>query len=229
MSVQDGHDYLFLIWKSEKSRRQYIIGMLSKNGQFEFRYCNEVQQAIKDGFTPLINFPDISTIYYSDTLFAVFSSRLPDRKRKDIEKILQKYSLEEFDAYALLKRSGARLPIDNLEFIDPILNIGESFTRIFYMAGVRHYIGCAGNDCEKAIDIVRGDEVKLVLEPENAKDKNAVAVYSNENVKIGYIPRYYSEGVTNLRNDNRAMQCFIYNVDKSKCCHECIKLMLKVK
>jgi hypothetical protein len=29
--------------------------------------------------------------------------------------------LKEFDEYKLLKRSGARLPIDSLEFIEPIL------------------------------------------------------------------------------------------------------------
>ena len=44
-------------------------------------------------------------------LFPVFASCLPDRKRKDIDKILQKYGLKEFDEYELLKKSGARLPI----------------------------------------------------------------------------------------------------------------------
>ena len=57
-----------------------------------------------------------------DILFPVFWSRLPDRKRRGIEKILEKYGLDEYDDYKLLKRSGARLPIDNLEFIDPILS-----------------------------------------------------------------------------------------------------------
>ena len=50
----------------------------------------------------------------------------------------------------LLKRSGARLPIDSLEFIDPILDINEDMTRIFFMAGVRHYLNCNGDNCENA-------------------------------------------------------------------------------
>ena len=29
--------------------------------------------------------------------------------------------MDEYDAYTLLQRGGARLPIDSLEFIDPIL------------------------------------------------------------------------------------------------------------
>ncbi len=36
MSVKDGKDYLYLIWKSEQTRNQYIIGQLTKNSQYEF-------------------------------------------------------------------------------------------------------------------------------------------------------------------------------------------------
>lgn len=64
-------------------------------------------------------------MYKCEELFPVFSSRLPDRKRKDIKKILEKYGLKEYDSYQLLKRSGARLPIDNLQFVDPILNFED--------------------------------------------------------------------------------------------------------
>ena len=55
----DGKDYLYLIWKSEQSRTQYIVGQLVKNGQYEFRYAKEVQAALNDGFTPLLCFPDV--------------------------------------------------------------------------------------------------------------------------------------------------------------------------
>jgi len=119
MSINIGRDYLVLIWKAPKSRRRYPVGELSRVSQFEFRYKNEVQKAIEDGFELLIAFPEVDKLYKSDKLFPVFASRLPDPKRKGIEVILAKYSLTKYDAYTLLKRSGARLPIDNLEFIDP--------------------------------------------------------------------------------------------------------------
>lgn len=228
MSLKDGRDYLYMIWKSEKSRKQHIVGILSKNGQFEFKYGKEVSEAIDDGFTPLVSFPDITTIYKNDALFPVFMSRLPDKKRKDIATILNKYGMDEYEPYTLLKRSGARLPIDNLEFIDPILDLNKPFNRIFYLAGARHYIGCYGNECEKAVDVVRGDEVMLIHEPDNLKDINAIAVYTSVNHQIGYIPRYYCEGVLQLLKDGRKVQCFVNNVDKNKSCHECIKLDLVV-
>lgn len=135
MSQRDGRDYLYLIWKSEQSRKQYVVGQLIKNGQFEFQYVKDIKDAINDGFTPLLCFPDIDNVYTDTKLFSVFASRLPDKKRKDIQNILEKYGLEEYDEYMMLKRSGARLPIDSLEFIDPILNIEESGKRIFYSRG----------------------------------------------------------------------------------------------
>ena len=88
MSVKDGKDYLYLIWKSNNGGRQYIIGQLTKNGQYEFQYCNEYEEAIKDGFKPLVSFENPKKIYTCTDLFPVFSSRLPDRKRKDMDKIL---------------------------------------------------------------------------------------------------------------------------------------------
>ena len=138
VSRKEGKDYLYLIWKEPTTRRNYVVGQLSKNGQYEFCYGYEVKDAIEKGFEPLISFEDINKTYKSDTLFPTFSSRLPDRKRRGIERILSKYGLKTFDEYKLLKRSGARLPIDTLEFIDPILteHNGE-IKRIFYISGVR--------------------------------------------------------------------------------------------
>ncbi len=198
MSTKDGKDYLYLIWKSEKTRKQYIIGQLTKNGQYEFQYGEEVQSAINDGFKPLLCFPDLDKVYKDNRLFTIFTSRLPDKKRKNIQEILKKYDLDEYDDYMLLKRSGARLPIDNLEFIDPILDFDKNITRIFYMAGVRHYLNCDGQNCAHAIEITRGDEMFLRREPDNNYDSNAVQFLDASGKVLGYIPRYYSKGVTEL-------------------------------
>ena len=228
MSVKNGRDYLYLIWKAERSRLQYIIGELTKNGQFEFQYSEEVHSAIADGFSPLLCFPDLDKVYKADRLFTIFTSRLPDRKRKNIQDILEKYGLEEYDDYLLLKRSGARLPIDNLEFIDPILNFDKNVTRIFYIAGVQHYLDCDGEDCTQAMKVTRGDEVFLRKEPENNYDQNAVQLLDISGNVLGYIPRYYSKGVTEILNREKKIVCHIYNVDKNKNCNECIKVIMEI-
>lgn len=229
MSVQGGKDYLFLIWKSGESGKQYIVGQLAKNSQYEFKYYEEVREAIEDGFSPLLCFPDLDKVYKNERLFPVFASRLPDKKRKDIQSILKKYGMEQYDEYMLLKQSGARLPIDALQFIDPILSTDESLTRIFLAAGVRHYLKCDGIDCEKAIEITRGDEVFLKRDLENEHDKYAVQLLNYSGKVFGYIPRYYSKSVSKLLEQGRRIECYIYHVEKNKNCNECIKVIMKIE
>ena len=50
---------------------------------------------------------------------SIFSSRLPNPKRRDMDKILEKYGLAQYDGYELLRKNGGRLPIDTYEFICP--------------------------------------------------------------------------------------------------------------
>ncbi len=88
--------------------------------------------------------------------------------------------MEEYDSYQLLKKSGAKLPIDNLQFIDPILNYKSSFEKLFYVAGARHYLGCDGNKCKEAIQVTRGDEVFLEHEVDNPHDENAIRVVNEQ-------------------------------------------------
>ena len=177
---------------------------------------------------PLISFPELDTTYRSDVLFPVFESRLPDKKRRDMDSILNKYGLKEYEPYQLLKRSGARLPIDSLYFIDPIFETNKPFKRVFYMAGVRHYIGCDGSNCDKTLEIETGDEVILKLEPTNSMDNKAIQVLNRDHQLLGYIPRYYSSSIFDLIKNNRKITCTVSNVDKNKRCDECIKLTLEV-
>lgn len=228
MSIKDGKDYLYLIWKSNNSGRQYIIGQLTKNGQYEFQYCKEYEEAIKDGFKPLVSFENLEKIYTCNDLFPVFSSRLPDRKRKDMDKILNKYGLKKYDAYELLKMSGAKLPIDSLYFIDPILNFDNAFEKKFYLAGARHYLGCEGVDCKKAINVTRGDEVFLEREEDNAFDHNAIRVVNDKAGLLGYIPRYYAEAFGRLMQEQRVASCHVVNVDMNQSCDECIEIVIKI-
>lgn len=228
MAIKDGRDYLYLIWKCALNRRQYIVGRLTKNGHYEFQYCEEIEDAIEAGFTPLVSFERLDVVYKSEKLFPVFSSRLPDRKRKDIDRILKKYGLEEYDSYQLLKKSGAKLPIDNLQFIDPILNYESNFEKSFYIAGARHYLGCNGKVCENAISITRGDEVFLVHEATNPHDSNAICVINEENELLGYVPRYYAGAFVKFITEGRIEECHVTNVEKADCCDECIGIQIKI-
>lgn len=227
LSIKEGRDYLHLVWKQPKTRRRYVVGELSKNGQFEFLYGKEVNAALAEGFEPIIAFPDIKKRYKSDKLFSVFAGRLPDPKRKGINNIIAKYGLEQYDAYQLLKRSGARLPIDQLEFIDPILDHEcENFSRRFFLAGPRHYLGCKGIECSKAIDVKLHENLTLLREPENEKDELAIKVISESGDLIGYVPRYYSPAIAPLIDQGVILKCVVVNIEKENNCDECIEVEL---
>ncbi len=229
MSRKQGRDYVYLIWKEPITRRNYIVGQLSQNGQFEFSYGHEVKEAISKGFELLINFDNLEKIYKSDSLFPVFSSRLPDRKRRDISQILSKYNLDQYDEYKLLKRSRARLPIDNLEFIDPIFDRDEGkMKRIFYVEGPRYYIGCEGDNCQEALYLEKGDSLELFFENENEHDKNAIKILDSDKNTVGYLPRYYCVALRNWLKRGADYTCTVLEMNKSKACSECIKVNLEV-
>ena len=231
MPLKDDRDYLLLIWKEPKTKRRFTVGELSKKGQFEFSYGYEYQKALREGFEPLIAFPDSEKIYRHDELFPVFASRLPDPRRKGIDEILKKYGLQKYDTYELLKRSGAKLPIDNLEFVDPIFNNEESrIVRSFFVAGTGFLLGCSGEKCEDSAAVSINDELRLEPEPENEHDPFVIKIVNNAtNSALGYLPRYYAEGVSQLISANAQILCRVIEVSKEKFCLECIKAELQIE
>ena len=128
--------FLYLIWKDPHTRTNFTVGKLSKNGRYTFEYFGDFGKAESCGWSKLDVFPENRT-YESDILFPVFASRLPDKKRRDIDKILKKYELENFDEFELLRKSEGRLPIDTYSFIDPIFPEMEMVQRDFYIMGIK--------------------------------------------------------------------------------------------
>lgn len=228
MSIRNGNDYIYLIWKDPKTRRNFTIGELSKNSNFEFRYGHEIEKAVDCGFQLLTSFPDKEKTYESTNLFPAFSSRLPDRKRRDIDKILSKYSLPSYDEYELLKRSGARLPIDTYEFIDPIFSKDENIEITFYIMGVRHSTACKGEDCSKLPEVTVGDVVVFEEEPTNEYDPFAIKVLTTDGESLGYIPRYYNQSILDRLHDHQSYVCQIIEVSSQKLCEDCIKVKLSM-
>lgn len=216
---------LYLIWKDPISRRNFSVGKLEKNESFLFSYLEEAELAKKHGWEYLKSFPE-NKLYKSDKMFQIFSSRLPDKKRRDIDAILRKYQLDEYDEFELLKQSGARLPIDNYEFIVPILEENGSMDISFSVMGVRYYIGCKGKDCKLARNVNVDEKLKLIPEPDNKYDANAVMIKNKENELLGYVPRYYSEKIFKQLKKNIKYSCKVIEKKMDGSCSECIQVRL---
>ena len=178
MSRTNGRDYIYLVWKDYDTRQRFIIGELSKNGCYQFKIykIQDIDRAIKKGFELLIAFPNLKDIYQSKEIFPAFSSRLPDRRRKDIKEILDKYKLDRYDAFELLKKSGGKLPTDSLEFIDPIFLDESNIEREFYMAGVRHYDFCKKENSDSYKKLSINEALVLKKDSSNNFDQYAIRI-----------------------------------------------------
>ena len=225
--MDNNHNYLYIIWKDPRSRRNYIIGKLSRENGFRFEYCKEYKMAQEAGWEMLEAFPEDKK-YESKELFAAFAGRLPDPKRRGIEKILKKYGLDQYDGYELLRKSTGRQPMDTYEFIDPIFPEDETVERDFYLMGIRHHAGCNGEDCAKKPNVSKGDELFLRAEPDNEADPFAVRVETKDGQMLGYIPRYYSESVSGRLAKGMTYYCIVLELGKEKECETCIQVKLKI-
>lgn len=219
-------NYLLLIWKDPETRRNYTVGKLTRGDFFTFQYYDEAENAEEAGWKLLGAFPTYQE-YRSNTMFPVFSSRLPDKKRRDIQNILEKYGLMEYDEFELLRRSGARLPIDTYEFIDPISPDDKEVEREFYITGIRYHSACQGSDCGALPGVKVGDILLLEEEPENAYDPMAIRVLTQEKEVLGYVPRYYNKAILARLHDGMGYSCKITEVNANmRNCSECLKARL---
>lgn len=228
MAKKNGLDYIYVVWQDPKSRSKFVIGTLTRNGHYEFAYGGDLEQAKECGFMPLVAFPLFEKKYEENTVFPTFSCRLPDVKRKDIQRILADYGLTEYDEFELLKRSGARLPTDTLEFIDPIFDEQEVVDCTFPVAGMRYYMACKGEDCDAVLQLSPGTDLLLQQEPDNQYDPYAVQIMTKDGVKLGYLPRYYSEAVSQRLNEGISYTCRVVEHNPQKMCGECLKVKLRM-
>lgn len=219
-------NYLLLIWKDPETRRNYTVGKLTRGDFFTFQYYGEAENAEEAGWKLLGAFPTYQE-YRSNTMFPVFSSRLPDKKRRDIQNILEKYGLMEYDEFELLRRSGARLPIDTYEFIDPISPDDKEVEREFYITGIRYHSACQGSDCGALPGVKVGDILLLEEEPKNAYDPMAIRVLTQKKEVLGYVPRYYNKAILARLHDGMGYSCKITEVNANmRNCSECLKARL---
>ena len=219
-------NYLLLIWKDPETRRNYTVGKLTRGDCFTFQYYGEAESAEEAGWKLLGAFPTYQE-YRSNIMFPVFSSRLPDKKRRDIQNILEKYGLMEYDEFELLRRSGARLPIDTYEFIDPIPPDDTEVEREFYITGIRYHSACQGSDCGALPGVKVGDILLLEEEPENAYDPMAIRVLTQEKEVLGYVPRYYNKAILARLHVGMGYSCKITEVNANmRNCSECLKARL---
>ena len=135
--------------------------------------------------------------------------------------ILKAYGLNEKNTeMEILEKTKGRLWTDSFEFVPAF----DENNVEFEIAGISH---CPEfKKCKDKLKI--GDELLLKHE-KNDYDKNAVIILY-ENYKIGYVPRYYSEQIDKILNDNVEYKAFILDLKiESKIEDELISVKFEIK
>lgn len=96
---------------------EILIGDVSKSdNEYIFKYdIHGVEKANKIGFKYIVGFKNIKQEYKSEKLFSIFTSRIPPKNRHDIDDILNKFELSEYDEIELLKRTNGKCYTDDIE------------------------------------------------------------------------------------------------------------------
>lgn len=179
---------LFLSWRKGMSSRRYIIGLIKRNVTegVTFSYLTEeVEKALKDGFQPYTDFPNVN-VTYKENVLEIFAQRLIKFDRGDIKAFIDFWDLDPLfiqDPYYLLAHTQGWLPTDTFEFLADFYPVrGLKF--VTDLAGLSH-------NTLKPGDIKVGDNLQYILEPDNKWDKYAVYLTLNGK-KIGYIKKVHN-------------------------------------
>lgn len=177
-------------WKNPTFRDRYIIGELTYDdyNMYRFKYCENIKEALEKGFKGIGEFKDLDKTYESTELFLTFSSRIPNRKRKDFKNFLQENEVPESanDLEILISTRGV-LVTDTIEIFPKIDFKNDKIE--CYLVGTRHYL-------KETTYLEKSMKLELILEPENSYDKFAIYVNNEKREKLGYIPKIYSKEMT---------------------------------
>lgn len=182
---------LYLIWREPESRAQHKVGELAFDG-LGYTFTNDragFERARGRGFSPLPGFADPDKVYRSYGLFPAIAHRLPDPRRPDYDDILARFGSKRGDSeFEILRKTRGRLGTDEMTFEEAPRQRADGNVYSCHVAGWRFYQG------EEILrELAPGSTVRLVREPANQHDANAVAVYSESGRKLGYVPAYVSE------------------------------------
>ncbi|WP_349507970.1 HIRAN domain-containing protein [Agrobacterium pusense] len=186
-------DRLLLVWRSSQagaSRTRRVVAEVVADAEASnatLRYLHDTPdflRAQEEGFGGYPAF-NVKQVEHSKNVLDSFLRRLPPRKRGDFQRYLDGYGIPpglRLTDMALLAYTNAKLPSDGFELYADLRQARPPFELVIEIAGFRH------QDAVTIDDIYVGDPVKFKLEPDNAHDCNAVAVF-HSGLRIGYIDK----------------------------------------
>jgi hypothetical protein len=201
---------LVVAWQHPKERAIEPVGFLTYNGHvYRFTYVRN-SLTIKD-FRPLLGFENLHASYQSADLFPLFAQRAMDPRRPDYQRYVRRLGLEgEPGPWEQIARSQGRREGDTIQlFPEPVVD-GDEVRCLFLVHGIRHVhkgtkilngmmIEVSREQVEASLaKLHRGDELRIVPEPGNEKNPQAIVVMSDPLVPVGWVPDLLVEDVHRL-------------------------------
>ncbi|WP_212934550.1 HIRAN domain-containing protein [Bacillus hominis] len=211
-----GNEKLLVSWKGPKSKKNFFVGLLSKNHisnglNYKFIYIHEVVlQAKEEGFIPFVGLKDLDREYNSDKLFSVFERRLPNQSRNIFKKFIDDYQLQTSDAvtWEYLKLTKGRTATDNLSFLEPVYIEKDELS---YNGEIAGWSFTKNNN----INLKVNDQLILRKDEQNKNDTQAVEIVDpgNENERVGYIQKPFNKVFFNLLKKGYVLSGYIESMN----------------
>lgn len=198
---------LILAWQAPDSipdRTRWAVGSLCKTSDgATFRYFDDVEiskfnagrhrsELHQHGYAgyPAFDIAKQPLGGFTSGVLEAFARRLPPPTRPDFRNFLEHYRFKgssTIPIMSLLALTEARLPSDGFSLIDRLDPAADTVEIVFEVAGHRH------NSTTHDLLTV-GEELKLVRDPANVVDSNAVRIEASGHL-IGHVNRLQAETV----------------------------------
>lgn len=207
---------LFVAWRGGDPQNGVWgpVGRLEfDSGVYRFFYTRGARTLA--GFRPFPQMDNLNAVYESEDLFPVFSNRLLSSSRP------------EFDAYlcwggfdpdnppepiSILSVTQGIRQTDSIEvFPCPAPDIDGCYINKFFLHGVR-WVGQVALD--RIARLKPNESLNLVPDPHNEFDPQAVAVWTADGMRLGYVPRYLAGDIGRLLSDCSYIELFAERVNQ---------------
>ena len=174
---------IYLVWRKGRGSRRIKVGRILRNQTdgVRFMYIAEgIKQALEQGGGIYPDFPN-PEILYKDNVLGIFSQRLTNEERSDIQKYYDYWEINpnlKDDKYYVLAQTQGLLPSDTFEFVAEYYPVKDlNFTS--------EICGLTKRKLELGT-LKEGDVLRWELEPNNPYDRYAVKLFKGEK-DLGYV------------------------------------------
>ena len=191
---------LAVTWQNPTTRCTSLIALLEFDGDvYHFHYVANAEAT--EGFRALPGFPDLHRSYESVHLFPLFAQRVMDPRRPDYVRYVERLGLpSDATPWEQMSRSGGAREGDLLQlFPEPTIE-NDKITCTFLVHGIRHIsesefvvdgqrVRVDPDELERQLaSLHQGDRLRLLREPGNPVNSQAVLTTADDGVPLGWVP-----------------------------------------